>query len=248
MTMPRLYENKRFLLSVLALCITFVCVSPSLYACEGLEEPNVFLEGLSTEIITEINKKNKANQNNHYFSRQLIEEMMIPHVDFKAASRRVLSNEWSKLTPDQKNVFINEFKLFVVRFASTIFGSYITTYDKDIEYDVIKYNPVPVKKKGGVIEVKSVVTTDNSKSYPVDFKLRCGKSSWKIVDVKIEYASIINTFNKQFKAMIERDGFNALVAFIKSRNVKMVAMETGTGATNPTELGEDIGMKGAGDE
>ncbi len=207
----------------------FVITCLPAQACNNILAPNIFLADLSLKMIGSLNDNHEKIKDNPTVARRLIEDILIPHADFYMASKNVLGQDWKKLTKEQKKKFVPTFRIFLIRTSSVILAEYLATRNEKIKNDVIKFDENYVVNKNKA-KVKSKVLSDSAKIYPVNYKLRCVKSSWRIYDVVLDGVSIIKQYHGQFKIRIEQDGYDSLIAFLKYKNNVMLA--SGTNASN----------------
>jgi phospholipid transport system substrate-binding protein len=156
----------------------------------------------------------------------LIENVLLPHLDFTFASKKALVFEWDNLSRKQKINFITSFRIFLVRHSSVILADFLISQNKKLDEDAIEFED-KYDSKGNFARVNSKVLSNRSETYNVGFRLHCDKSAWKIYDVVINGVSIIKQYKGQFRYKIDKDGFDGLIAFLNYKNDVMLAYQLG---------------------
>ena len=109
---------------------------------------------------------------------ELIQDHVVPHIDFPTMSRWILGINWIKASQDQRQAFINEFKtLMVCTYAKTL-----------MKYSVkeIRYFPVQSNLTSNLAIVKIEIWTDSSthtigsaNTILVNYKMHISNGEWK---------------------------------------------------------------------
>ena len=193
------------------------------HACVGEEAPNELLKRLSDGVISSFNENLDNIRTDPAIATRLIEKILLPHVDFDLASKKVLVFEWGNLTSNQRTRFTHAFKVFLVRHSAVILASYMTNKDKELSEDVFSFEE-KIAVEGKIATVKSKMSIDGVVKHEIGYKLHCATTSWKIYDVVIDGVSIIRQYKTQFKYKIDKDGFNGLLAFLNYRNDLMLTL------------------------
>jgi len=131
--------------------------------------------------------------------RQAIRGVLATRFDFVAMTRGSIGRPWRKLSKEKRQAFVAIF----TQLMEYTYGNRLSSYHGQL----IKYHKAEFKKKRA--RVKSEVI-DGDKTTPVEYRLRKRKSDWKIYDIKIEGVSMIGTFRKDFRSMVDRHGLDGL--------------------------------------
>jgi len=131
--------------------------------------------------------------------RQAIRAVLATRFDFVAMTRGSIGRPWRKLDKDKRQAFIAVF----TQLMEYTYGNRLSSYHGQ----TIQYHDAEFKKKRA--RVKSEVV-DGDKVTPVEYRLRKRNAGWKIYDIKIEGVSMIGTFRKDFRSMVDRHGIDGL--------------------------------------
>jgi phospholipid transport system substrate-binding protein len=112
--------------------------------------------------------------------------------DYTELSKRTLAQNWKKFSPDQQKEFIDLFG----KLLGNVYMDRITAY-KDEKVVFGKVTNLSDK----TAEVQSEVV-QSSKSIPIHYRMILRDGEWKVYDVVIEGASLVQNYRTQFKEIL----------------------------------------------
>lgn len=148
--------------------------------------------------------------------RSRIEDIAYARFDFQTMGKLVLARNWKSFDEEQRSAFITEFK----RHLSRSYGVRISRYEQE-EVEVVGAR----EEKRGDVTVQTVIRGGQFDGSAVDYRMRNREDRWRVIDVIIEGVSLVSNFRSQFKDIVSRDGPDALIAQLKSRNDSPAAAE-----------------------
>lgn len=145
----------------------------------------------------------------------MIQNSIVPQIDFTMITRRVLGQNTKTATPEQITQVTNLFKQLLVNTYSTALSKF-----KGATVVIASSNIDSNKPYLGVV-TSTVTMPNNDKAQPinVEYQLtnKTSNNSWKIYDVKIENVSITNTYRSQFNDIIQKNGIDGLIEQLKTK-------------------------------
>jgi phospholipid transport system substrate-binding protein len=141
--------------------------------------------------------------------RARIEEIALERFDFVTMSKLVLARNWKRLTPEQQDEFVHEFKDLLAR----SYGDRIDRYD-DQEVELVGERT----EKRGDVTVKTRIRGGEFEGFKVDYRLRQRGEGWYIIDVRIEGVSLVSNYRDQFKEVLGRGGPTELLSQMRQKN------------------------------
>jgi phospholipid transport system substrate-binding protein len=146
----------------------------------------------------------------------LVQNILMPHFDFEKMSKLALGKNWNKATDAQKERFIEEFKLLLVRTYSTALLEYTNE-----EIKMLPFRDDLSKKR---VNVAMEVTQTAGPSIPMTLSLYLNdEETWKVYDVKIDGISLVTNYRSSFASQIRKDGMDKLIESLAERNKKIKA-------------------------
>ncbi len=151
---------------------------------------------------------------------QLVDRVLVPHIDFRTSANLVLGPHWKDASEQQREAFIDEFRAFLVRFYAGALANYVDT--AQVPADVISFTEDPRSKSARQVFVRSLVGRPGSDSVPVEYRMYW-RDSWKVIDVSIDGISIVQNYRSNFSSTVKREGLDVLIAQLHERNLSFAA-------------------------
>jgi phospholipid transport system substrate-binding protein len=143
--------------------------------------------------------------------RHEIENIVYAHFDFRTLSRLVLARNWKRLTPQQQEEFVEEFK----KHLSMTYGKNVETYNN--ERAVVTGDR---EEPGGDWTVKTRIIRPTASDFDVDYRLRKEDGQWHVIDVTIESVSLLANYRSQFQEIFTNQGPAKLIDLLREKNAK----------------------------
>jgi len=200
--------NKRYLISYAILLIALISMP---LQAKG-EDPKDFVDDLTTKVIKTLSQNQAKIKNNPKKLYEIIENLIVPNVDFYEMSRWVAGRTaWKKSSKSAQKQFMDEFKSLVINaYAHALNG----VHDEKIEFLPIRAD-IENKKR---VSVTSLVYDKQRGKIRMVYRLIRHKNSWKFYDVVIEGVSILKGYQAQFSEDIRQNGLLAVAKKIQRHN------------------------------
>ena len=107
-------------------------------------------------------------------------------------SRRTLTRNWNKFSPQQRKEFVNLFEQVLEK----------TYLDKILDYSdekIVFYKETMVTENKAEIESKIITS---SKEIPIFYRMILKDGQWKVYDVVVENVSLVQNYRTQFNEML----------------------------------------------
>ena len=206
-----------FILSLLFVSSTLAAPSSDFQA------PDDMLKVNTIKMLRSINDNRAAIKQHPDKLKSLVEEIIMPHLDFIAASKMVMGKYWRNSNIDQKKKFILEFRTLLLRFYSSALSEYLIGRDKNLAEDLIRYFPIKLNDGETAITVRAEIKTDSGQPIPLRYRVHLTKKGWKIYDISVEGISMITTYKNNFATQFKTQGVDALIASLVEKNKQMLA-------------------------
>tara|TARA_B100000768_G_C11223631_1_gene351755 strand:- start:583 stop:1218 length:636 start_codon:yes stop_codon:yes gene_type:complete len=160
-------------------------------------------------------KDNKATiEKNPSFVYGLVNNILLPNFDFSKMSKLALGKNWRKASEAQRERFIGEFRLLLVRTYSTAMLEFI---DGDIVF--LPFRGDLAKKR---VKVKMEIARPGGPSIPMALSMFFNKQKkWMVYDVKIDGISLVTNYRSTFATEIRNNGMDKLIDNLSTRNQKV---------------------------
>ena len=189
------------------------CLSLGVGAAWASEEaPEAFVKRITNDTLETI-KADKALRNGDIAKiMQLVDDKLMPHVNFRRMTSLATGPAWRKATPEQQGRLQTEFKTLLVR---TYAGALSQVSDQ-----VVVVKPL----RAGQEDKNLVVNTEvRGKGDPIQLDYRLEKTpgqgaGWMIFDLIVLGVWLIENYRTQFTKEINAGGIDALIASLVARN------------------------------
>lgn len=138
----------------------------------------------------------------------LVNELIIPHFDFEAASRLVLGRHWRTASDEQRARFTEAFKQLLVRTYANALFQYA---DETIVFK-------PSQTDGEHVVVKTEVTQQGAHPIPVNYRMHQKNGEWKAYDVFVDGISLVVTYRGDFGSRVNQSGIDGLISDLEAKN------------------------------
>ncbi len=198
---------------LLALIVTgFSLLGPGAHAQEG---PDVLIKRVSEEIL-EIAKTDKQIQaGNQQRIMEVVQSKVIPHVNFQRMTSMAAGRFWREATPDQQSALTNEFRTLLIY---TYSGAIAQIRNQRLEFKPMRAAPDDTE-----VEVRSSVIQSRGEPIQLNYRLEKTPNGWKIFDVNILGAWLVETYKGSFASEISKGGIDGLIRTLAERNKRLAA-------------------------
>jgi phospholipid transport system substrate-binding protein len=173
------------------------------------EKPDALIQKVSTEVIDTV-KSDKAIQGGDVGRiRALVDEKVMPHVNFQRMTASAIGRPWRQATPEQQKRLQEEFKTLLVR---TYAGALTQVRDQTVQLKPMRANPD---------DTEVVVRTEvkgSGEPIQLDYRLEKADSSWKIYDVNVLGVWLVEQYRNSFAQEIGSKGIDGLISTLAERN------------------------------
>jgi phospholipid transport system substrate-binding protein len=187
--------------------------------------PHQMLEEVTQQLITTLKAEQAAIEQQHERLYELVERVLLPHVDLGVMSRYVLGKYWRDASETQREQFSSEFKNLMVRFYVSALlddpkklGELLADSD-----NLISYLPVETDESTNKTRVRAEVHMPNGgPRVPVSFNLFLKEGHWLIYDVNVDGISLVSNYRSSFATEMRSGGIDKLIESLARRNEELL--------------------------
>lgn len=179
------------------------------------EAPDVLVKRVSGEIL-ELAKTDKQIQaGNQQRIMEVVQAKVIPHVNFQRMTAMAAGRFWREATPEQQAALTTEFRsLLIYTYSGAI---------SQVRNQVLEFKPMRAGADDDEVEVRSMVIQPRGEPIQLNYRLEKTASGWKIYDVNILGAWLVETYKGTFAAEINKSGIDGLIRALAERNKRLAA-------------------------
>jgi phospholipid transport system substrate-binding protein len=136
-------------------------------------------------------------------------------MDFATLSRLMLGRNWDELNETQQKAFIEEL-------SQHLMGVYLPMTDgySGQKVQVTEERPEPNGDHTVQAAINDVRGGAVNQVATLACRMRRGEEGWKAIDMRVEGISVAVLFRAQFRPVMVRDGFDALLQRLREKNAQ----------------------------
>jgi len=188
----------------------------------NVQAPDEMLKKATIKMLHSINDHRSEIKRSPDKLKSLVEQIILPHLDFIAASKMVMGKYWRRSEKQQKIQFIRQFRLLLLRFYSSALAEYLNDKDKALPENLIHYYPIILNDGDTSITVRAELRPEKGENIPIHYRMHLTKKGWKIYDVSVEGISMITTYKNNFATQFRTEGIDALITSLEEKNKNLL--------------------------
>ncbi len=179
------------------------------------EAPDVLVKRISQEVQDLAKTDKQIQAGNQQRIMEIVQAKVIPHVNFQRMTALAAGRFWREATPDQQTALISEFRtLLIYTYSGAI---------SQVRNQVLEFKPMRASPDDDEVEVKSMVVQPRGEPIQLNYRLEKTPAGWKIYDVNILGAWLIETYKGTFASEIGKNGIDGLIKALAERNKRLAA-------------------------
>ena len=189
---------------------TAVLVAP---ARAAIEAPDALVKRVSTDVIDSVKADKDIQAGNTRKIMDLVNTKILPYVDSDKMTAQAAGRFWRQATPEQQKQLAEEFRtLLVYTYAGAL---------SQIKNETIEFKPFRADPADTEVEVKSQVNLTRGEPITLNYRLSKGPQGWKIFDLNVLGAWLVETYKSTFASEIGKNGIDGLIKKPHDRNEQL---------------------------
>jgi len=176
--------------------------------------PDALIKMVVTDVMTSVKADPEIQKGNIPKVMELVEKKIVPFTDMRRTTEMAMGPNWKKATPEQQAILTSEFKTLLMR---TYSGALSQLRDQTVQFKALRAAPDDKE-----VVVKTVVI-GRGDPISLDYRLEKGANGWKVYDMNIMGAWLVEAYRNQFANQIGQNGIDGLVKFLQDRNKQLAA-------------------------
>ena len=197
-----------------SLAVSLLLISGGVFAQipDQATTPDALIKMVVTDVMASIKADPDIQKGNIPKIVDLVEKKIVPYTDMRRTTEMAMGPNWKKATPEQQNQLVLEFKNLLIR---TYSGALSQLRDQTVQFKALRAAPDDKE-----VVVKTVVL-GRGDPVPLDYRLEKTDKGWKVYDINIMGAWLVEAYRNQFSNQISQNGIDGLVKFLQERNKQL---------------------------
>ena len=175
--------------------------------------PNDFVQTVADNALEAVKQDEAAKRGDLQRINQLVDELILPYVNFEKTTRLAAGRYWRQASPDQQQNLVEAFR-------GTLIRTYAGALANVDQVSQINIQPFRGDPNADDVVVRSLITQNNGPAVAVDYRLEKTPEGWKVYDINIENIWLIQNYRNQFAQQIQQSGIDGLIAALNQSNQK----------------------------
>ncbi len=201
------------LIAVAAVAFAASAAAP---APTGAEAPDVLVKRISADVIETAKSDKDIQAGNQKKVIDLVESKILPYVDSQRMTALAAGRFWRDATPEQKQQLATEFRTLLV----FTYSGALSQIKND---QTVDFKPMRADAADTEVEVRSQVNVPRGEPIQLNYRLAKGPSGWKIFDINVLGAWLVETYKGNFAAEIGKTGIDGLIKKLADRNKQLAS-------------------------
>ncbi|MBP0600047.1 ABC transporter substrate-binding protein [Herbaspirillum sp. LeCh32-8] len=185
-------------------------------AASAQEAPDALVKRISSEVLDTAKSDKDIQAGNNGRIMQLVEQKILPYVDFERMTQLAAGRFWRQASPEQQKQLITEFRSLLV---FTYSGALSQVRDQKIEFKPLRASPADTE-----VEVNSqVISSRGGEPIQLSYRLEKKADGWKLYDVNVLGAWLVEAYKGTFANEINKGGIDGLIKALSDKNKQLAA-------------------------
>ncbi len=174
--------------------------------------PNLFVQQVADQALLALKSDSKVRAGDTVRVNQIVDELLLPYVDFEKTTRLSAGRYWKQATPEQQAALVKAFRATLGR----TYSGALTRVDDSTTMKTLAFRGDEESKD--VVVKSQVVQHSNTQPVQLDYRLEKTAQGWKIYDINVENVWLIENYRNQFSQQIGQNGIDGLIAALNQKN------------------------------
>ena len=179
------------------------------------EAPDALVKRISADVIETVKADKDIQAGNRNKIMDLVNSKILPHVDTQKMTQQAAGRFWRQATPEQQKALTKEFTTLLVYTYSGALSQ--------IKNETVEFQPMRAEAGATDVEVRSQVKVARGEPITLNYRLANGPQGWKIYDINVLGAWLVQTYTSTFTSEINKGGIDGLIKKLAERNQQLAS-------------------------
>lgn len=178
------------------------------------EDPHVLLEKVANKTFERIGEDRDKIEENLDYLRVIVEEEMLPYVDYQFAANKTLGRNFKDTPPELRREYQQVFRDYLVATYARAF----LQYDEDIHS--VEFEPARgFDEKSTSTVVRTRVVEQGRPPIRLDFRMRKSSNDgiWRAYDLVVEGISLLSSKEAEISSVIRSNGIEGTIKLLREK-------------------------------
>jgi len=177
-------------------------------------DPQVLVKSVTQQVLDEVHKQ-AIDPSDIPRIMDIVNRDILPYIDFEHTTQLALARYWRTATPAQQQQLTQQFKMLLIHLYSGALAQ--LKPDQKIDYPPMRVAPTDTDA------VVRTIASTNAQPVEIDYRLRKTPQGWRVYDLNVMGAWLVQTYRQQFGETIQQSGIDGLLRFLTDRNQQLAS-------------------------
>ncbi|HIU84775.1 MAG TPA: ABC transporter substrate-binding protein [Candidatus Aphodousia gallistercoris] len=193
-------------------CLSLAVWAPAALSAQTSEDPEAFVERVANDILEAIRNDPKIQKGDNKAIEALVDQKMMPAVDFLRMTRSAVGPKWREATPEQREKLQYLFRETLIQVYS---GALAMGKDQKVRI-------LPRGQNDGSEAIvrtgMNSISDPNQPEVQIIYRLRNNKGQgWRVIDVNVEGVWLVSNYRNQYGSIAAQEGIDGLIKRMQER-------------------------------
>lgn len=174
--------------------------------------PEQTVQATITEVMDAIRKDPAARAGDPNRTYQVVQQYFLPSTDFMLTTQYAVGQAWAQATPAQRQALFTQFQTLL---AHTYAVQLTQMQGENTKFN---YGAPPQLAPGANDAIVKTSVVTGGDSMPIDYRMRKTPAGWKIYDINMMGAWMIQVYRQQFAGQLQSGGVDGLIKYLAAHN------------------------------
>lgn len=183
------------------------------------QNPYKLVQDVASATFDRIKKEQPNIKQNPEVLRDIMEQELLPHVDYRFSAFMVLGKHFKKASNAEKVEFVKVFREYLITTYALAMGYY--------DDQKVEFQPEISFENKKTVTVRAVVKEDGRPDINIAFKVRRNKKTneWKAYDMIAEGISMLSSKQSEFEGILRQQGVQVVIDLMKEKIEQPIKIE-----------------------
>ena len=194
--------------------LALVCSMPPPACARQVTErtPEQMLKSTIDKVMAAIRSDPGARAGDPERTLEIVRRDFLPSTDFMLTTQYAVGSAWAQATPAQRDALFREFQTLLAR----TYAIQLTQFQQ--ENTQFRYAPAARPAPNATDAVVRTTVITGGDTMPIDYRMRKTAAGWKIYDINMMGAWMIQVYRQQFAARLATAGIDGLIRYLAAHN------------------------------
>jgi len=174
--------------------------------------PEQTLKSTIDQVMSAIRSDPGARAGDPERTLEIVRRDFLPSTDFMLTTQYAVGSAWAQATPAQREALFREFQTLLAR----TYAIQLTQIQQ--ENTQFRYGPAARSAANATDAVVRTTVVTGGDTMPIDYRMHKTAAGWKIYDIDMMGAWMIQVYRQQFAARLAAEGIDGLIRYLAAHN------------------------------